>query len=63
LTAYRLIDGLREYGTYETAPYTGVTLVLPNGFEDALHVVWENGALVQSQTFAEVRARASTERL
>lgn len=53
----------REYGTYETVPYTGEQVFLPNGYEEALHVVWENGELVRNQTFAEVRARASAERL
>lgn len=53
----------REYGTYETVPFTGEQVALPNGFEEALQVIWENGVLVRNQTFADVRARASAERL
>ncbi|KLD64402.1 nicotinate phosphoribosyltransferase [Dyella japonica] len=53
----------REYGTYKTVPVPAdcesiEDMPLPIGWEHALETVWENGVLLRSWTFDEVRARS-----
>ncbi len=53
----------REYGTFKTVPVpAGIERIgdmpLPAGWEHAMQTVWEDGHLVDEQTFADVRARS-----
>ena len=52
-----------EYGTYKTIGIPagledGQGMALPQGWEDAMETVWENGQLMRDWTFAQVRARS-----
>ncbi len=58
----------RDWGSFETVaiPPEAATLdevQKPWGYEDALVTVWENGALRNDWTFAEIRAKANAARL
>jgi nicotinamide phosphoribosyltransferase len=58
----------RDLGTYRTVsiPASAASLAelaLPDGFDDALCTVWENGQLISDQRFADIRSRAATARL
>jgi nicotinamide phosphoribosyltransferase len=58
----------REYGTFKTVPVPPEAksldeVVKPLGFDDALITVWEDGRIVNDQTFADIRARANAARL
>jgi nicotinamide phosphoribosyltransferase len=58
----------REYGTFKTVPVPPEAgslddIVKPMGFDDALVTVWEDGRIVNDQTFAQIRARADAARL
>jgi nicotinamide phosphoribosyltransferase len=55
----------REDGTYRTigiAPEVEgrSAMSLPQGWEDAMETIWENGTLLREWSFAEVRARSAT---
>lgn len=58
----------RDLGTYRTVSIPAsagslAELALPDGFDDALCTVWENGQLISDQRFADIRSRAATARL
>lgn len=58
----------REYGTFKTVPVPPeakslAEVVKPLGFDDALVTVWEDGRIVNDQSFADIRARANAARL
>jgi nicotinamide phosphoribosyltransferase len=58
----------REKGTYRTLPLppeaaSMTELDAPQGYEDAMVTVWENGKLGSDWTFAEIRGRANSVRL
>jgi nicotinamide phosphoribosyltransferase len=38
-------------------------VVKPDGFDDAMVTVWENGRLISDWSFADVRSRADASRL
>jgi nicotinamide phosphoribosyltransferase len=58
----------REYGQFKTVSIDPgaasiEALVKPQGFDDAMVTVWENGRLARDWTFAQVRERANAIRL
>jgi len=58
----------REYGQFRTVPIPAeaeslAAVALPLGYEDAMLTVWENGRLLQDDTFADIRSRADAARL
>ncbi|MFN4160682.1 MAG: nicotinate phosphoribosyltransferase [Stenotrophomonas sp.] len=58
----------REYGQFRTVPVPAgaeslAAVELPLGYEDAMLTVWENGRLLQDDTFADIRSRADAARL
>jgi nicotinamide phosphoribosyltransferase len=50
----------RGDGRYQTValPADGAALTIPEGWDEALETVWENGALVRDWRFADIRARS-----
>ena len=58
----------REYGTFKTIPVPAEAASLhdiekPLGYEDAMHTVFENGRIVNDDSFADIRKRADSARL
>lgn len=47
----------------QTWPEGTAVQALPDGYQDALQTVWENGELLIDQSFADIRARAAAARL
>lgn len=58
----------REYGTFRTVPVAVDAASLaevekPQGFDDAMVTIWEDGRFLHDDTFAHIRARADAARL
>lgn len=58
----------REYGTFRTVPVPVDAASLaevekPQGFDDAMVTIWEDGRFLHDDTFADIRARADAARL
>lgn len=64
MTLLRASDG-SAWRTVQLSPEATdlSALAIPDGYEDALETVWENGRLIRDQRFADVRARAAAARL
>lgn len=58
----------REYGTFRTVPVAVDAASLaevekPQGFDDAMVTIWEDGRFLHDDRFADIRARADAARL
>ncbi len=58
----------RDTGAFQTVPVPAEAVSLddlrkPDGYQDAMVTVWENGRLLRDWTFAEIRQRADAARL